>query len=107
MWRNSGFLGPSADRLQRLYQELCPAGDKFLVDHSAASGLMQPENLFRLLDQYQIEATLMRTQSPATRLLDHGDGWQKILSTTSPRSMFVKPARRIPWSRRLIRRRAE
>jgi hypothetical protein len=53
-------------------------GEKFFVDHNAASGLMEPENLFRLLDQYKIEATLMRTQSAATKLLDHLDGWQKI-----------------------------
>ncbi len=55
-------------------------GEKFFVDHNAASGLMEPENLFRLLDQYKIEATLMRTQSAATKLLDHIDGWQKIYS---------------------------
>jgi hypothetical protein len=55
-------------------------GEKFFVDHNNASGLMEPENLFRLLDQYKIEATLMRTQSAATKLLDHMDGWQKIYS---------------------------
>ena len=53
-------------------------GEKFFVDHNAASGLMEPENLFRLLNQYKIEATLMRTQSAATKLLDHIDGWQKV-----------------------------
>jgi hypothetical protein len=53
-------------------------GEKFFVDHNAASGLMEPENLFRLLEQYKIEATLMRTQSAATKLLDHIDGWQKV-----------------------------
>jgi hypothetical protein len=41
---------------------------------------MEPESLFRLLDDYKIEATLMRTQSAATKLLDHVDGWQKIYS---------------------------
>jgi hypothetical protein len=55
-------------------------GEKFFVDHNNASGLMEPENLFRLLDQYKIEATLMRTQSAATKLLDHMDSWQKIYS---------------------------
>jgi hypothetical protein len=40
--------------------------------------LSEPENLFRLLDEYRIEATLMRSQSAATRLLDHIDGWQKV-----------------------------
>ena len=53
-------------------------GEKFFVDHNAASGLMEPENLFRLLEEYKIEATLLRTQSAATKLLDHLDGWQKI-----------------------------
>jgi hypothetical protein len=53
-------------------------GEKFFVDHNAASGLMEPENLFRLLREYNIEATLMRTQSAATKLLDHIDGWQKV-----------------------------
>jgi hypothetical protein len=36
--------------------------------------------LFRLLDQYKIEATLLRTQSAATKLLDHIDGWQRVYS---------------------------
>jgi hypothetical protein len=55
-------------------------GEKFFVDHNSASRLKEPDNLFRLLDQYKIEATLLRTQSPATKLLDHVDGWQKIYS---------------------------
>jgi hypothetical protein len=55
-------------------------GEKFFVDHNAASGLMEPDNLFRLLQQYNIEATLLRTQSAATKLLDRVDGWQKIYS---------------------------
>ena len=41
---------------------------------------MNPENLFRLLEDYKIEATLMRTESAANRLLDHIDGWQKVYS---------------------------
>ncbi|MFY9954296.1 hypothetical protein [Bradyrhizobium sp.] len=74
-----GFLiangvAPFIDGRTELY------GEKFFVDHNAASGLMEPENLFRLLDVYKIEATLMRTQSAATKLLDHIDGWQKVYS---------------------------
>jgi hypothetical protein len=65
-------VAPFIDGRTELY------GEKFFVDHNAASGLMKPENLFRLLDQYNIEATLMRTQSAATTLLDHMDGWQKV-----------------------------
>jgi hypothetical protein len=65
-------VAPFIDGRTELY------GEKFFVAHNSASGLMNPENLFRLLDEYKIEATLMRTQSAATRLLDHIDGWQKV-----------------------------
>ena len=68
----SNGVAPFIDGRTELY------GEKFFVEHNAASGLMEPENLFRLLDQYRIEATLMRTQSAATKLLDHIDGWQKV-----------------------------
>jgi hypothetical protein len=65
-------VAPFIDGRTELY------GEKFFVDHNAASGLMEPENLFRLLEAYHIEATLMRTRSAATKLLDHLDGWQKV-----------------------------
>ncbi|KZD23683.1 hypothetical protein [Tardiphaga robiniae] len=55
-------------------------GEKFMVDHNNASGLMEPDNLFRLLKDYDIEATLLRTQSAATKLLDRVDGWEKVYS---------------------------
>ena len=82
-------------------------GEKFFVDHNAASGLMEPENLFRLLEEYGIEATLMRTQSAATKLLDHLDGWQKCMPTTSPPSTCASQGRCIAPNRRLIRNRIE
>ncbi|MGJ4948280.1 hypothetical protein [Bradyrhizobium sp. HKCCYLS20291] len=68
----SAGVAPFIDGRTELY------GEKFFVDHNAASGLMEPDNLFRLLKDYQIEATLLRTQSAATKLLDHVDGWQKV-----------------------------
>ncbi len=68
-------VAPFIDGRTELY------GEKFFVDHNAASGLLvEPDSLFRLLDQYQIEATLLRTQSAAARLLDHVDGWQRAYS---------------------------
>jgi hypothetical protein len=70
----ASHVAPFIDGRTELY------GEKFFVDHNNASGLMEPDNLFRLLAEYQIQATLMRTQSAATRLLDHIDGWQKVYS---------------------------
>jgi hypothetical protein len=67
-------VAPFIDGRAELY------GEKFFVDHNAASALTDPDELFRLLDEYKIEATLMRTQSAATRLLDHIDGWKKVYS---------------------------
>ncbi len=67
-------VAPFIDGRTELY------GEKFFVDHNNASGLMEPDNLFRLLDEYRIEATFMRTQSAATKLLDHIDGWRKVYS---------------------------
>lgn len=67
-------VAPFIDGRTELY------GEKFFVEHNAASGLMEPDNLFRLLAQYKIEATLMRTQSAATKLLDRVDGWEKVYS---------------------------
>ena len=55
-------------------------GKEFFVDHHNASELIEPDGLFRLLNGYQIQATLLRTQSAANKLLDHMDGWQKIYS---------------------------
>jgi hypothetical protein len=65
-------VAPFIDGRTELY------GEKFFVDHNAASGLMKPETFFRLLEEYNIQATLMRTRSAANILLDHMDGWQKV-----------------------------
>lgn len=65
-------VAPFIDGRTELY------GEKFLVDYNRASGLSEPDELFRLLEQYHIQATLLRTQSAAARLLDHVDGWHKV-----------------------------
>lgn len=67
-------IAPFIDGRTELY------GEKFFVDYSAASDLKDPDKLFHLLDRYRIQATLLRTQSPANKLLDHVDGWQTVYS---------------------------
>jgi hypothetical protein len=52
-------------------------GEKFFVDYSAARGLMEPDNLFRLLEQYKIQANAdahpkRGYQTASSR------GWQKV-----------------------------
>jgi hypothetical protein len=69
-------------------------GEKFMVDQNAATELTEPEKLFRLLDEYRIEATLMRTQSAAARLLDHIDGWQKVYADDIATIHVRKPGAR-------------
>jgi len=51
-------VAPFIDGRTELY------GEKFFVDHSAATG-PEPGDLFRLLDAYKCAATLMRAQSAA------------------------------------------
>ena len=63
-------VAPFIDGRTELY------GEKFVVDHNNA--LLAPDGLFHLLDEYRIEATLLRTQSVSAQLLDHVDGWQEI-----------------------------
>jgi hypothetical protein len=55
-------------------------GEKLMVDHANATSLTQPSKLFQLLRDYDVEATLLVTKSPAADLLDRIDGWQKVYS---------------------------
>jgi hypothetical protein len=78
--------------------------EKFFVDHNAASSLMGPDDL-RLLVEYKIDATLMRTQSAPTRLLDHVESIMstdggKYAPTTSPPSICATLVPRTLWTRR-------
>jgi hypothetical protein len=71
-WADLPGIAPFIDGRTDVY------GKKFFVDHHNASELIEPDTLFRLLDEYQIQATLLRTQSAVAKLLDHIDGWQKV-----------------------------
>jgi hypothetical protein len=53
-------------------------GETFVVDHHRAIELIDPDKLLRMLADYDIDATLLRTGSAASKLLDHLDGWQKV-----------------------------
>lgn len=53
-------------------------GEQFMVELDRAMSLKSPDALFRMLDTYRIDATLLRRRMPAAQLLDHIDGWQKV-----------------------------
>ncbi|WP_315838016.1 hypothetical protein [Bradyrhizobium prioriisuperbiae] len=56
-------------------------GARFTRDHMMAMSLAEPSTLFRLLDGYRIDATLLRPGTPAAQLLDHLDGWSKVFAS--------------------------
>jgi len=55
-------------------------GEAFTVQHDNATMLKRPEQLFRILDEQRIDATLLHRVSPAALLLDRLNGWRKIFS---------------------------
>jgi hypothetical protein len=65
-------VAPFIDGRTELY------GEKFVVEQNNAVRLKPPEQLFKLLEDYKIEATLLRSEDAATKLLDHVDGWRKV-----------------------------
>ena len=52
-------------------------GEKFFMNYIRAVAVMNPDNLFQVFADYRIEATLMRTETSANKLMAHIDGWQK------------------------------
>jgi hypothetical protein len=67
-------VAPFIDGRTELY------GEQFMVAHDKANRLRDPNVLFRLLADYDIDATLLRTETASAKLMDHLDGWQKIYS---------------------------
>lgn len=65
-------VAPYIDGRTELY------GEAMMVAHHHFSSATNPDDLFRLLADERVEATLLRSQSPATKLLDHLDGWRKV-----------------------------
>jgi len=55
-------------------------GDDFLVMAFDALALKNVGSFLSLLDTYKIDATLLSPDTPAAKLLDHLDGWQRIHS---------------------------
>jgi hypothetical protein len=53
-------------------------GEARMVAHNNFSGAQNPDDFFSIIADPRIEATLLRPESAATRLLDHLDGWRRI-----------------------------
>ncbi len=70
-------VAPFVDGRAELY------GEKFVMDHHRVVSLQDPDILFRLLDDYKIDAALFNPTTPAAQLLDGLSGWQKIYADDS------------------------
>lgn len=53
-------------------------GEAFVVKTLHALALKNVDEFLGLLDSYKIDATLLSPETPAVRLLDHLDGWQRV-----------------------------
>lgn len=53
-------------------------GEKFVVDHNKATSLARPLRFFELLDEYKIDATILRRPTAGGQLLDTMPGWQRV-----------------------------
>ncbi|QQN63379.1 hypothetical protein JIR23_28280 [Bradyrhizobium diazoefficiens] len=53
-------------------------GEKFVMDFFRAVEVKKLDNLTRLLEEYNIDATLMVADSPAAQVLDHIKGWKRL-----------------------------
>jgi hypothetical protein len=53
-------------------------GEKFVMTYFNAVEGRKVDDLFKMLDEYHIEATLLVADSPAALILDHAQGWQRL-----------------------------
>jgi hypothetical protein len=53
-------------------------GETFVMDVTDAVEIRKLDNLTRLLDEYQIDATLLIANAPAAQVLDHMKGWKRL-----------------------------
>ena len=78
-------VAPFIDGRAELY------GEKFVMDHHRAVSLQDVDSLFRLLNDYKIDAALFNPTTPAAQLLDGLGGWQKVYSDESS-AAYVRTA---------------
>lgn len=67
-------MAPFIDGRSELY------GEQFGLDYFNAVSLQDPNVLFRVLDEYRIEATILVPSTAAARLLDRLDGWHRVFA---------------------------
>ncbi|MCL2778649.1 MAG: hypothetical protein FWD73_11645 [Polyangiaceae bacterium] len=53
-------------------------GEAFMIDFTDAVWARKLDKLMRLLDEYQIDATLLTAKAPAAQVLDHIKGWKRL-----------------------------
>ena len=53
-------------------------GEQFVLDYFDAVTGKDVDTLLRIFDKYQIDATLLTPDLPATRVMDHLAGWKRL-----------------------------
>jgi hypothetical protein len=53
-------------------------GEQFVIDYFDAVTAKDVDTLLRIFDKYQIDATLLTPDLPATRVMDHLAGWKRL-----------------------------
>jgi hypothetical protein len=53
-------------------------GETFAMDYFNAVAAREPDTLYRLLDAFEVDATLLTPASPAAKLLDRTAGWKRL-----------------------------
>jgi hypothetical protein len=82
-------LAPFIDGRTELY------GPDMMLRHDLALSSGDPAELTALLDAYRIDATLLLPTTPAAKLLDRAEGWQRLFADDTAVVHIRKPAQAV------------
>lgn len=65
---------------------------KMMTEHDRALSTADPKDLMSLVDRYRVDSTLLMPGTPAVKLLDRMDGWQRVFADATAIVHVRKPA---------------